>query len=68
MSPSDSDTPWVKATASATGTCVEMRRHGGLVEVRDTKDQAGAVLSFSGAEFAAWLDGAKQGEFDHLAG
>lgn len=62
------DTPWVKATASDQGSsCVELRRHDGMVEVRDTKDRGtGPVLRFTPAEFAAWLDGAGRGEFDHL--
>ena len=63
------DTPWVKASRSGDdgGNCVEQRRHAGLVEVRDTKDRGdGPVLRFTMAEFAAWLDGAKNGEFDHL--
>jgi hypothetical protein len=60
-------TPWLKATASATtGNCVEQRRHHDLVEVRDTKDPDGPVLRLRPAEFAAWLDGARHGEFDHL--
>jgi hypothetical protein len=60
-------TSWVKASASdQTGQCVEMRRHAGTVEVRDTKDREGPVLRFTAAEFAAWLDGARNGEFDHL--
>jgi hypothetical protein len=61
------ETPWVKATASnADGTCVEQRRIGDAIEVRDTKDRSGPVLRFTRAEFAAWLDGARGGEFDHL--
>jgi hypothetical protein len=62
------ETPWVKATASnADGTCVEMRRAGDMIEVRDSKDRSGPVLRFTTAEFSAWLDGAAKGEFDHLA-
>ncbi len=60
-------TPWIKASASAEGACVEQRAHDGGVEVRDTKDRSGPVLRFTSAEFAAWLDGARRGEFDHLA-
>jgi hypothetical protein len=61
------ETPWVKATASnADGTCVELRRYNDVIEVRDTKDRSGPVLRFTTAEFAAWLDGATKGEFDHL--
>ena len=62
-------TPWVKARASDDGqNCVEQRRNGGMVEVRDSKDGgAGPVLRFTPAEYAAWLDGARRGEFDLLA-
>lgn len=61
-------TEWIKAGASAAeGQCVEMRRHGDRIEVRDTKDGGrGPVLRFTPAEFAAWLDGVRKGEFDHL--
>lgn len=64
-----SDTAWIKASRSGDtgGQCVEQRRHAGMIEVRDTKDAgAGPTLRFTDAEFAAWLDGAKKGEFDHL--
>jgi hypothetical protein len=61
------ETPWVKASRSDQhGSCVEQRRSGDTIEVRDTKDRSGPVLHFTPAEFAAWLDGAKRGEFDHL--
>jgi len=63
------ETPWIKASASDGNSpdCVEMRRHDGLVEVRDSKDPQGPVLKFHAAEFAAWLDGARSGEFDDLS-
>lgn len=59
---------WVKATKSGGngGDCVEMRRNGDRIEVRDSKNPQGAVLSFTRAEFDAWLDGARGHEFDHL--
>jgi hypothetical protein len=62
-------TSWVKAAASsAQGSCVEMRRHDGVVEVRDTKAHGnGPTLRFTSAEFAAWLDAARKGKFDSLA-
>jgi hypothetical protein len=60
-------TPWIKASASSQDTqCVEQRRHAGLVEVRDSKDRSGPVLRLHPTEFAAWLDGARTGEFDQL--
>jgi len=62
------DTPWIKARRSGGNNCVEMRRHDGTIEVRDTKDNGtGPVLRFTRDELTAWLDGAKKGEFDHLA-
>ena len=64
----DRTTPWIKASASDTGTsCVELRRHKGMIELRDTKDQGvGPILKFRSDELAAFLDGAKRNEFDHL--
>ena len=61
-------TEWVKASRSGqTQECVEQRRNSGAVEVRDTKDRGtGPTLRFTEAEYAAWLDGAKRGKFDHL--
>ena len=57
----------VEATASDSHRSrAEQRGHGGMVDVRDTNDRSGTVLRLTSAEFAAWLDGAKRGEFDHL--
>ena len=66
----DDTTAWVKALASDQGSnCVEQRRHDGMIEVRDTKDHGtGPVLRFTPDEYAAWLDGARKGEFDFLVG
>ncbi|MEJ2578486.1 MAG: DUF397 domain-containing protein [Kineosporiaceae bacterium] len=59
---------WTKARASDQGgNCVQMRMRQGLIEVRDSKARRGPVLRFTTAEFAAWLDGARRGEFDHFA-
>lgn len=64
-----SSTPWRKARKSGTngGGCVEVRRHDSAVEVRDSKDHgSGPVLTFTPAEFDAFLDAARGGEFDDL--
>jgi hypothetical protein len=62
-----SDNVWVKAKASgANDNCVEMSREGELILVRDSKDKSGPVLGYTKSEIAAWIDGAKKGEFDHL--
>jgi hypothetical protein len=63
----DDATQWIKAAASnGGGQCIEMRRRGDGVDVRDSKDPDGPVLHYTPGEFEAWLDGAKKGEFDHL--
>jgi hypothetical protein len=69
VEPSAARTPWLKAAASGgQGACVELRRHDGMIEVRDSKQrESGPILRFTATEWAAWLDGAKKGEFDHLA-
>jgi hypothetical protein len=61
------DTPWFKSTRSGGngGACVEVRRHDGTIQVRDSKaDGNGPVLTFTRDEWAAFLDGAHKGEFD----
>jgi len=57
---------WRKAAASnASGNCVEVAILDRTVAVRDTKDAGGGpVLFFTSAEWRAFLDGAKGGEFD----
>jgi hypothetical protein len=62
-------TQWIKARRSSNqGSCVEVRRHNGMIEARDSKDRSGPVLRFTGPEWDAFLDGARNGEFDHLVG
>ncbi|GLY19555.1 DUF397 domain-containing protein [Kineosporia sp. NBRC 101677] len=62
---------WVKATASgSSGNCVELGSGAGdatVVYLRDSKDTQGPVLRFTRSEIAAFIDGAKRNEFDHLA-
>jgi Domain of unknown function (DUF397) len=61
--------PWRKSTFSnMNGSCVEVSRLlPDRIGVRDTKDSgAGPVLIFTGAEWAAFIAGAKEGQFDNL--
>jgi hypothetical protein len=62
-------TPWIKAQASGGGSqCVEMRRNGQSVEVRDTKARGtGPTLHFTPGEFSTWIEAAKSGQFDGLS-
>lgn len=60
---------WRKSRASsASGECVELAAlPGGEVAMRNSRDPGGPVLLYTRAEIAAFLDGAKAGEFDDLA-
>jgi hypothetical protein len=59
---------WHKASASNGGTnCVEVMETEEGFFVRDTKDgEHGPVLSFTHAEWDAFLAGVNQGEFDPI--
>ncbi|WP_433375648.1 DUF397 domain-containing protein [Actinoplanes sp. CA-142083] len=59
------DQGWRKSTRSGSnGQCVEARRWGDTVQVRDSKNRSGPVLSFTLAEWAAFTTGVKGDEFD----
>jgi hypothetical protein len=59
------DQNWRKSTRSGgNGQCVEARhRSDGTVQVRDSKDRTGPVLTFTAGGWTAFLDGARRGEF-----
>ena len=61
------DLSWIKAQASTyNGACVEVASAAGKVAMRDSKDPNGPVLVYTHAEFSAFLDGARNGDFDGL--
>jgi Domain of unknown function (DUF397) len=58
---------WHKADSSTVnGQCVEIASVAGKIAIRDSKDPDGPVLVYTSAEFGAFLDGARNGEFDHF--
>jgi uncharacterized protein DUF397 len=61
-----SDAAWRKSSRSGpyTDNCVEVAFVNDVIAVRDSKNPAGAVLLFTEGEWDAFVDGAKQGEFD----
>jgi len=64
----DQEPRWIKASKSVgVGACIELTIAGGMLRVRDSKHPQVAPLSYTWAEFEAFLDGAKKGEFDELA-
>lgn len=54
---------WIRSTRCEAGTCVEARRVGDVVEVRDSKDPYRHTLRFTRAEWDAFLGGVAAGEF-----
>ena len=56
---------WRKSSASSSNAnCVEVRGQGEAVDVRDSKNPDGPVLSFGPDEWATFVAGIKLGEFD----
>lgn len=57
---------WHKANGSVEINCVEVATAAdGTVGVRDTEDRAGGTLQFTAGQWAAFVAGAKAGEFDY---
>jgi Domain of unknown function (DUF397) len=60
-----SRTNWRKSTKSqGSGQCVEVAEINDVVAVRDSKNPTGPALIFTPAEWRAFIDGARDGEFD----
>jgi hypothetical protein len=62
------DSEWIMSSRSTGngGSCVEARRHAGLIEVRNSKRPEASTVRFTVEEWDSFLDGAKKGEFDRL--
>lgn len=56
---------WTRALRCGESShCVEVRRVAGGMQVRSSQDPDGVVLSFTDAEWDAFVDGVHNGEFD----
>jgi Domain of unknown function (DUF397) len=65
MSGEPSGLVWRKSSYSgAQGNCVEVANFGDMTLLRHSKDPLGLVLSFTAAEWEAFLKGAEAHEFD----
>ncbi len=65
-----SSVTWTKSSHSnATGNCVELAElPGGRVAVRNSRDPQGPVLIYTRDEIAAFVAGARGGDFDYVIG
>jgi hypothetical protein len=62
---SEKNLPWRKSTRSgAAGHCVEVAEMPATVFVRDSKNVSGPVLRFAAPEWADFVAGVRNGEFD----
>lgn len=55
---------WRRSSKCGDGTCVEARRIGDVIEVRDSKQDGGPILRFTLEEFEAFRLGVLAGEFN----
>ncbi len=53
-----------RTSTRTTGECVEVAFVDDIIAVRDSKDREGPVLFFTHGEWAAFVGGTKDGEFD----
>jgi len=62
---SEPESTWYKSTYSSnSNACVEVcPTDDGGMKVRDSKNPNGAILTFSGDEWTAFIKGATHGEF-----
>jgi hypothetical protein len=59
---------WRKSTYSGSTDCVELAAlDDGTIAVRDSKNPGSGALCFTRSELAAWIKGARAGEFDDLS-
>lgn len=59
---------WRTATMSGGGNCVQVKAQHGMVIIGNSRLADGPFITYTKDEFAAFLDGAKKGEFDDFVG
>jgi uncharacterized protein DUF397 len=55
---------WLRSSHCSSGACVEVAWTGDHVLVRDTKNPHTTPMEFTADEWAAFVQGARSGEFD----
>jgi len=54
---------WRKSSRCGSNTCVEVAKVGDQYLIRDSKNPSVAALSFTEAEWVAFVEGVSDGEF-----
>ncbi|GIF49262.1 uncharacterized protein DUF397 [Asanoa ferruginea] len=57
---------WRVATRSAGGNCVQVAPAADMIAIRHSRRPDAEMIVYTRAEFQAFIDGAKDGEFDDL--
>ena len=60
----DSQRRWRKSALCSTSGCVEVAEERGQYLLRDSKDPEGPVLTFTRAEWDAFVAGVRSGDFE----
>jgi hypothetical protein len=69
MNPALTDARWIRSRACSAAGCVEIAHlSGGMVAIRDSKDLSKAPHLFDSEEWAAFVTGVRNGDFDSPAG
>ncbi len=61
-----SDVAWRVAGLCDAGNCVRVAASGDVIIIGDSKNPDGSVLTYSRAEWVAFTEGIRQGDFDDL--
>ena len=64
MDATEDSIQWRRSSQCDSGSCVEVAHIDRTIAIRDSKHTDGAVLTFTLAEWAAFLAGVRAGEFD----
>ena len=64
--PTPGSLAWRVARDCDAGNCVRVAPRADMIVIGDTKNPDGPVLSYSRAEWVAFVDGIRAGDFDDL--
>ncbi len=64
--PAPGSLSWRIAKGCDAGNCVRVAPHDEMIIIGDTKRPHGPVLSYDRAEWVAFVEGIRQGDFDDL--